>query len=58
MKPTKLLSASIKSINPMQKYLHIIELFVCTRKMLAVMYLFPINSLISSGMCSTPKLSK
>ena len=42
----------------MQKYPHIIELFDCTRKVLAVMFLFPINSLISSGTCSTQKLSK
>ena len=45
-------------MNPMQKYPHITELFACTRKMLAFMFLFPINSLISSGTCSTPKLSK
>ena len=37
---------------------HIIELFACTQKMLAIMFLFPINSLISSGTYSTPKLSK
>ena len=45
-------------MNPMQKYQRIIELFACTRKMLALMILFRINTLISSGMCSTPKLSK
>ena len=45
-------------MNPMQKYPHIIELFACTQKMLALMFLFPINSLISSGACLTPKLSK
>ena len=45
-------------MNPKQKYPHIAELFVCTRKMLAVMFFFSINSLISSGTCSTPKLSK
>ena len=43
-------------MNPMQNYTHIMELFSCTRKMLAFMFLFPINYLISSGMCS--KLSK
>ena len=42
----------------MQKYPHIIELFSCTRKILAFMFLFLINSLISSGIYSTPKLSK
>ena len=52
------LPASIKSINRMQKNPHIIELFGCTRKMLAIMLSFPINSLIFSGTCSTPKLSK
>ena len=58
VKSVNFLPASIKSMNPMQKYPHIIELFACTRKMLAFMFLFPINSLISSGTCSTPKLSK
>ena len=33
-KSVNFLPASIKSMNPMQKYLHIIELFTCTRKML------------------------
>ena len=55
---TKFLSASIKSMNPMQKYPHITELFAFTWKMLPFMFLFPINSFISSGTCSTPKLSK
>ena len=45
-------------MNPMQKYPHITELFACTRKMFAFMFLFPINSLIYLGTCSTPKLSK
>ena len=56
------LPANIKSINPMQKYPHIIELFSCTQKMLVFIFLFPGNSLIdfliSSGIYSTPKLSK
>ena len=52
------LPTSIKSMNPMQKYPHVTELFACTRKMLAIMSLFLINSLISSGTCSIPKLSK
>ena len=38
----------------MRKYPHIIELFDCNREMLALMVLFPINSLISSGTYSTP----
>ena len=45
-------------MNPMQKYPHIPELFTCTRKMLAFIFLFPKNSLISLGTCSTPKLLK
>ena len=37
-------------MNPIQKYLHITEFFACTRKLLfAFMFLFPTNSLISSG---------
>ena len=53
------LPANIKSINPMQKYWHIIELSSCTRKMLVFIFLFPGNSLInSSGIYSTPKLWK
>ena len=50
--------ASIKSMNPMQKYPHITKLIACTRKVLAFMFLFSTNSLFSSGTCSTPKLSK
>ena len=42
----------------MQKYPHITELFACTRKMLAFMLLFSRSFLISSGLCSTPKVSK
>ena len=52
------LPASIKSINRMQKYPHITELLACTRKMLAFMFLFSTNSLVSLGTCSTQKLSK
>ena len=50
--------AGVKSMNPMQKYPHITEMFACTGKMLAIMFLLPTNSLISSGTCSIPKLSK
>ena len=46
----------------MQKYPHIIDLFSCIRKMLSFIFLFlgnsSINYLISSGVCSTPKLSQ
>ena len=58
VKSVSFLPARIKSMNPMQKYAHITELFACTRKILDIMLLFPINSLNSSGTCSTPKLSK
>ena len=37
----------------MQKYPHIIEPFFCNRKIFAFIFLFPINSLISSGIYST-----
>ena len=58
VKSDSFLPASIKSIHPMQKYPYITKLFACTRKMLAIVFLFPTNSLISSGTCATPKLSK
>ena len=53
VKSVNFLPANIKSINPMQKYSHTTESFSCTRKILAFMYLFPINSLVYSK-----KLSK
>ena len=43
VKSVSFLPASIKLMNPTQKRPHIIELFACTRKMLAIMYSFPIN---------------
>ena len=49
VKSVSFLTASIKPINPLQKYLHIIELFACTLNILAFMFSFLINSLISSG---------
>ena len=52
------LPANIKSINVIQKYPHIIELLAYIRKMLPTMFLFPTNSLISSGTCSAPRLPK
>ena len=59
-KSVKVLPASIKSMNRMQKYPHIIELFDCTRKMFALMFFFipELDSLISSATHSTPKISK
>ena len=56
LKSVSFLPASIKSINPMQKYPHITELFVLEKCLL--LFLFPTNYLISLGTCSTPKLSK
>ena len=58
VKSVSFLPASIKSMNPMQKYPHLIELFAYNRKMLAFMFLFPINSLISSRRYSTLELTK
>ena len=58
VKSVSFLPEKLKSMNLMPKHSHIIELFACTRKMLAFMFLFRTNSLISSGTCSTPKLSK
>ena len=51
------LPANIKSINAIQKYPHIIESYACNLNMFDVIDLFPINCLISLGICSTPKLS-
>ena len=45
-------------MNAMQKYPHIIELSACILNMFVMMFLFPINLLISLGMCYLPKLSK
>ena len=58
VKSVKVLPADIKSMNPMHKYRHIIELLACTLKMSALMFLFPTNYLISSGTSSTPKISE
>ena len=54
----KVLTASIKSIKPIQKYPHIIEPCSCTLKVFVLMFLFLINALISFEICSTPKESK
>ena len=58
--------ANIKSINPVQKYPHIIESNACVLKIFVIMFLFGkagdkgrlINSLISLAIFSTPKESK
>ena len=51
--------ASIKSINLVQKYPHIIELYACILKIFVVIDKErPINVFISLGICSTPKESK
>ena len=62
----KAYSLNIKPINPVQKYLHIIELYACILKMFVLIFLFYkadekgrlINLLFSFGICSTPKESK
>ena len=62
----KVFYASIKSINPIQKYQRIIESYACILKIFVFMFLICetedkgrlINVFISFGICSTPKLSK
>ena len=55
----KIFPTSIKSINPIQKYLHIIESYTCILKIFVAMDKEQlINFLISFGICSTPKESK
>ena len=54
----KVFSASIKSINPIQKYPQVIESYACILKTFVFMFLLPINVLISFGICYTPKLLK
>ena len=55
----KVFPLSIKSINSIQKYPHIIESNACTLKIfVAIDKEQPINALISFGICPTPKLSK
>ena len=58
VKSVSFLPVTIKSMNSMQEYPQNTELFACLRKMLAIMFLFPTNSLISSGTCSTSILLK
>ena len=67
----KVFPLNIKSINPIQKYPHIIESYACILEILVVVVMFLllllsllllllllINALISLGICSTPKESK
>ena len=58
----KVFPLSIKQINPIQKYPHIIQSYACILKIFNIMFLlcevWLINALISLGMCSTPKESK
>ena len=55
----KVFPASMKSINPIQKYPHIIESYACILKIFVVIDKErSINALISFGICSTPKESK
>ena len=55
VKSIKVLRLSMKSINPIQKYLHIIESYSCILKILATTIDLSINILISFGIGSTPK---
>ena len=50
--------ASISSINPIQKYLHISESYACILKIYFLMFSVLINTLISSWICSAPKQSR
>ena len=54
----KVFSLNIKSINPMQKYPHIFDSWICILKIFFTILLLPINLFISSEMCSARKLSK
>ena len=55
----KCFPATIKSINPIQKYPHITESYSCILKIFVVIdEEQSINALISFGICSKPKESK
>ena len=47
VKSVKFLPTNIKSINTIQKYPHITESYDCILKMFVIMFLLPINFLIS-----------
>ena len=53
----KVFPANIKSINPVQKYRHIIESYTCILKIF-VMFLLLINVFISFGMCRRKNRNK
>ena len=55
---SKFFLQSIKSINPTQKYLHIIESSACILKIFVFTFSLPINVLISFGIYSTQKTIK
>ena len=58
IKTVKVLSASIKWINPIQKYPHIMESYACILKTFGTTIDLSINILISFGIWATLKLSK
>ena len=58
VKSVKVFPASIKWVNQIQKYPHIIESEACVLKIFVFMFLLPISALISCGICYTPKLLK
>ena len=57
-KTNETFSCKINSINPIQKYPHIIKLSACILNMFVLMHLCPMNLLNSLGTSSKPKLSK
>ena len=58
VKSVKVLPLSVKPINLIRKYPHIIEQFACILKIFGKTKDLSIDILISFGICSTPKLSK
>ena len=54
----KLLPFNIKSINPIQNYVHITESYACILQIFVMIFLFPIIFSTSFGIFSTPLLSK
>ena len=58
VKSAKVLPASIKSVNPIQKYPHDTESYSYILKIFVTTIGLSINILIYFGICSTLKLSK
>ena len=58
VKSVTLLPSSLKSIDPIQKYQHIIESYASILNKFVIIKDLSINFLISLGVYSTPKLSK